>query len=105
MGRFVTVANTSDIADRSAISVEVEGKTLALFNLGGEFYAIDDLCTHEDAPLCEGFIEGDEVECPWHAARFNIKTGKALCPPAYEDVARYNVRVDDDGSLAVELEG
>ena len=56
----------------------------------------DDVCPHEDGPLSEGFVEGDEVECPWHAARFNIKTGKKLCEPAYEDVASYPVRVTGD---------
>ncbi len=73
--------------------IEVEGKELALFNLGGEFYAIDNTCTHAGGPLSEGLIENDEVECPWHGATFNIKTGKVLCPPAAAHVSSYNVRV------------
>ena len=96
MGEYVRVAKTSEIADQCAKCVEVKGRSIALFNLGGEFYAIDDLCTHEDGPLSEGYIEGEEVECPWHAARFNIKTGKALCEPAYEDQPKFNVRVVGD---------
>ncbi|MEM7351637.1 MAG: non-heme iron oxygenase ferredoxin subunit [Acidobacteriota bacterium] len=96
MAEFVKVAKTSDIEDQCARCVEIGGHPIALFNLGGEFYAIDDLCTHEDAPLSEGYVEGEEVECPWHAARFNIKSGKALCEPAYEDVSAYKVRVVGD---------
>lgn len=97
MGEFVRVATTSEIGDQTAKCVEVGGKTLAVFNLDGTFYAIDDACSHEEGPLSEGFIEGDEVECPWHAARFNIKTGEHTCPPAYEKVACYRVRISGDG--------
>ena len=96
MGNYVKVAKASDIKDREAIAVEIADKTLAVVNLDGAFYAIDNACSHEDGPLCEGFIEGDEIECPWHAARFNIKTGAATCPPAYEDVASYPTRVSGD---------
>lgn len=103
MGEFVKVAKASDIADRCAKCVEIRGRSIALFNLGGEFFAIDDCCSHEEAPLSEGTIEGDEVECPWHAARFNIKTGEALGPPAYENVATFRVRVTAD-DLEVELD-
>ena len=96
MAEYVKVAKTSEIDDKCAKCVDVGGKSIALFNLGGEFFAIDELCTHEEAPLSEGFVEGDELECPWHAARFNIKTGKVLCEPAYEDLATYKVRVVGD---------
>ncbi len=96
MAEFVKIGKTSDIEDKTAKCVQVGGKTLAVFNLGGEFYAIDDACSHEDGPLNEGYVEDGEVECPWHAARFDIKTGAHTGPPAYEDVARYAVRVNGD---------
>jgi nitrite reductase/ring-hydroxylating ferredoxin subunit len=96
MGKFVRVAAKSDIADRSAISVEIGDSKIALFNLGGRIYAIDDTCPHNGGPLCEGRIDGDEVTCPWHGSRFNIKTGVVTAPPAVEGVARYNVRVSGD---------
>ncbi len=102
MGEFVKVATASEIGDQCAKCVEVGGKTLAVFNLGGEFYAIDDACPHEEGPLSDGFVEGDEVECPWHAARFNLKTGAHSGPPAYEDVATYKVRVSG-GDVEVEV--
>ncbi len=96
MGKYVRVASKSEIADQSGKCVEAEGKRIALFNLGGEFYAIDDTCTHQGGPLSEGTIEGEEVECPWHGARFNVKTAAVTSPPANEGVARYNVRVTGD---------
>ena len=96
MGEFVKVAKTSEIDDQCAKCIEVGDHTIALFNIGGEFYAIDDLCPHEDGPLSEGFVEGYEVECPWHAASFNLKTGAHSGPPAESDVKTYPVRVDGD---------
>ena len=96
MPKFVKVARTSEIADQSATCVEVEGKKIALFNLGGEFYAIDDTCTHRGGPLSEGSVDGDQVECPWHGACFDIKSGEVSGPPAFEGVARYPVRLIGD---------
>jgi 3-phenylpropionate/trans-cinnamate dioxygenase ferredoxin subunit len=96
MAKFVRVANKSEIADGTGTCVEVEGKRIALFNVAGSFYAIDDTCTHQGGPLSEGFVEGEEVTCPWHGARFNLKSGAALGPPAPEGVTKYNVRVTGD---------
>lgn len=93
MGDFVKAANTNDIAPGRARLVNVKGRHIVLFNVGGEFFALDNACTHEEGPLAEGEIEGHEVTCPWHGARFDIRTGEVLCPPAYDDVARYAVRV------------
>ena len=101
MGQFQKVAQKSDIAEGEAIAVEVGDKTVAIFQVEGNLYAIDDMCSHEEAPLCEGVLEGFEIECPWHAARFDIKTGKALTPPAYEDLCSYPVRFNGDD---IELE-
>ncbi len=101
MSRFVPVARVSDIPDQSARCVEVEGRRIAVFNIGGEFYAIDDECTHEGGPLSDGYIHGEEVECPWHGARFNIKSGEVTLDPAEADVPRYNLRVSGD---AIEIE-
>jgi nitrite reductase/ring-hydroxylating ferredoxin subunit len=97
MGKFVKVANKSEIADQSAKLVEIEGKRITLFHLSGEFYALDDTCPHAGGPVSEGSIEGEEVECPWHGSRFNIITGEVTGPPALDNIATYNVRVTDDG--------
>jgi len=93
MGEFVKVASTSELAPGQARLVNIKGKEIALFNIEGNFFALENACTHEEGPLAEGDIEGHEVTCPWHGARFDIRTGEVLCAPAYEDAARYNVRV------------
>ena len=96
MSRFVEVGKKSEIPATGAIAVEVEGKRLALINLSGEIYAIDDDCPHEGGPLAEGTITGEEIECPWHTSHFNIKTGRVTMDPATEDVATYRVRLVGD---------
>ena len=72
----------------------MEGRRIALFNIGGTYYAIDDTCTHRGGPLSEGEVEGTTVTCPWHGASYDVTTGKVLGPPAPAGVARYNVQVD-----------
>ncbi len=96
MAEFVKVAKTSEIEDQSAKCVVVDGHAIAVFNVGGDFYAIDDLCPHAEGPLSEGYVEGLEVECPWHAVCFNLKTGAHSGPPAESDVKTYPVRVSGD---------
>jgi 3-phenylpropionate/trans-cinnamate dioxygenase ferredoxin subunit len=101
MARFVEVAKRALIPEGGVIGVEVEGKTIALVNLNGEIYALDDSCPHESGPLSEGEVEGEEITCPWHSSRFNIRTGRVTRDPAEKDVATYRVRVVGD---AVEVE-
>ncbi len=93
---FIKVAQLSEIPDQSARCVEVEGRRIGLFNLGGTIHAIDDVCPHAEGSLSEGEITGDEVMCPLHLAMFNIKTGKCTGPPADDDVATFAVRVNGD---------
>ena len=93
MAQFIKVASTTDLAPGEARCVEVAGKKIALFNLEGRFYAIDDTCTHRGGPLSEGEVSGEEVTCPWHGAVFNITTGAVLGAPAPRGVASYPVRV------------
>jgi len=102
MAEWKTVASVSDISAGRGLAVNVDGKALALFNIEGKFYAINDECTHAGGSLSEGFIEGNAVACPWHDAKFDITTGKALSAPACEDAVAYNVRVQD-GQLQVEI--
>ena len=93
MAEFVKVASTNEIAPGEARLVTAKGKEIALFNIGGEFFALDNACTHDDGPLAEGEISGSEVICPLHGAKFDIRTGEVLGPPAFDAVARYDVRV------------
>lgn len=96
MPEYVTVAKAADIASGERIVVEVKDRFIAIFNVGGTYYAIEDVCTHDDGPLAEGDLHEFEIECPRHGARFDIRTGKALSMPATQDVERFEVRVEGD---------
>lgn len=105
MTNFVRVAGKSEIAEGACIGVRVKDKDIAVFHLpGGEFRATDNICSHEYALLTDGWMENGCIECPLHAAQFDIRTGKAMSAPADEDIAVYAVRVDGDDVL-VELPG
>jgi nitrite reductase/ring-hydroxylating ferredoxin subunit len=93
MGTFVKVAKAAEIMPGEARLVEIQDKRIALFNVEGNFYAIDDTCTHEGGPLSEGLLVGTEVTCPWHGAVFDITTGQDLAGPAPSRVERYEVRI------------
>jgi len=84
MGKFFRVRSVHEIPAGTGKMVQVEGKTIALFILSGNFYATDDTCPHEGGPLSSGSIEGDNVSCPCHGATFHIKSGRTLEPPVGE---------------------
>lgn len=84
------------------VQASIGGKVLAVFNVKGKFYAIDDTCTHAGASLAEGSVAGTVVTCPWHGATFDIATGAVLSDPAYEGVQSYSVKVEGD-SVFVEI--
>lgn len=94
MPEFVKVAKTDEVPAGQAKMVDVNGKEIALFNVGGSFHAIDNTCTHVGGPLSEGEIDGAQVTCPWHGGVFDVTTGEVLGPPPGRAVTRYNVRVD-----------
>ena len=93
------VGTTADLTPGAAKTVQVEGRTLALFRLGDRYYALDNKCTHWDGPLAEGFVEGDRVTCPWHGAQFLIETGVVCRAPARRDVRHYPVIVQGSDLL------
>ena len=104
MGQFVKIGAKAEFDDlEGGKLVEVQGHTLAVFNLGGKIYAIDNACTHQGGPLAEGAVAEDEVICPWHGGRFNIKTGAVTGPPPTRGVKSYRVRVSGD-DVEVEIE-
>lgn len=92
---FVKVAPLADLPQGRAHVYEVGGKRIAVCHSEDGVYAIDDRCTHDNGPLGEGELLDGEIECPRHGARFDIKTGKALCLPAVGAVATYSVEVRD----------
>ena len=96
MSEFVKVAQTGEIAPGESKVVEAGGRRIAIFNIDGTFFAIDDTCTHRGGPLSEGMVVGIEVTCPWHGAVFDVTSGSVLGPPAPRDVASYAVRVEGE---------
>ena len=99
MSQWHSAAKISDVKSGHGKQISVEGKVLALFNLEGMFYAIDDTCTHAGGSLSEGPVAGTVVTCPWHGATFDIITGAVLSDPAYEGVPAYKVKVEGDDVL------
>lgn len=102
MGDLREVARAAELPPGSAQCVEVEGRRIALFNVGGRILAVDDTCTHRGGPLSEGDVEGGRVTCPWHGAQFDLESGTVLRPPAARPVTAYRVVVDGD-RIALEL--
>lgn len=100
----VKVAATSEFAQNEVRQVEIAGRAaIAVYHLDGEFYATDDMCTHGDASLAEGDIEGGEIICPFHLGAFDIRTGEATVPPCVAPINTYAVHVDD-GIVYVEVD-
>ena len=96
MPEWIDVALIDAFEEGTVQLLEVEGTEVAVFNISGEFYAIEDVCTHDGGTLAEGDVEGCEIECPRHGARFDLRTGKVTAPPAYEDITLFSVRIHDD---------
>lgn len=95
MSDWITVAKAGELAPGEFRTVDVDGAQIVVFYLGGEYYAIEDLCTHDGGQLTGGVVEGDEIVCPRHGARFCIRTGQALSAPAYEPAPKFPVRVEN----------
>ncbi len=93
MSAWVKAALIEDLPPGSRSVVDVDGVAVAVFNLDGEYFAIEDTCTHDGGELASGEVDGEEIVCPRHGARFNIKTGAVTAPPAYSAVATFPVRV------------
>ena len=94
--KFFRVVKAADVPDGERLFFEIEGRPIVLFALNGEYLAIADKCSHDDGPVGEGELEGEEIICPRHGARFDIRTGKVLSFPAVKDIKSYEVRVKDE---------
>jgi 3-phenylpropionate/trans-cinnamate dioxygenase ferredoxin subunit len=91
---WIDACAVGTLAEGGTLSLPVGRRLIALACAGGRYFAIDDVCTHDGAPLTGGDIEGTEIVCPRHGARFCLKTGEALTPPAYEAVRVYETKID-----------
>ena len=88
---FIQLANKNEIAEGRVKVYQAAGKRIAVCNVGGSFYAVADLCTHDGGPLGEGELVDHQIECPRHGARFDIETGKATCLPAVLPITTYEI--------------
>jgi 3-phenylpropionate/trans-cinnamate dioxygenase ferredoxin subunit len=95
MAEWVTVAPVDDITPGGCAVVEIDDAKIVVYNLDGRFHAIEDVCTHDGGELASGKVEGDQVICPRHGARFCIRTGAVMSPPAYEPVHCFPLRVEN----------
>ena len=96
---FHNVAKTTSLDEDEALQVLVNGQEIAIYNLEGEFYATDDICTHAYASLADGYIEGGNIECPLHGGCFDIKSGKATTAPCTVDLKTYQVKIEGEDIL------
>ncbi|MCC6458353.1 MAG: non-heme iron oxygenase ferredoxin subunit [Caldilineaceae bacterium] len=100
VGELVKVATVDEIPINGSKLVEIDDVRLAIFNINDGYYAIEDVCTHDGGPLVEGeVVNGHEVECPRHGARFDIRTGAALRMPAFEPTPVYDVYIQGEDLL------
>jgi len=99
---YYAVAPVDDLANGGRLFVEIGSDYVVVFNIGGDYYAIADLCSHDDGPLGDGEVSDHAVICPRHGARFDLRTGEALTFPAVEDIPAYPVRIQD-GMIEVGL--
>lgn len=104
MSIWLDVVSIDELTPGTRCVIDADGVAVAVFNIGGEYFAIKDECTHDGGELANGEVEGEVIICPRHGARFSIRTGAVLGPPAYEDVRTFPVRVVQ-GKVQVETEG
>ena len=102
MPERLDLCSTSDVAPGSALKVEIGDLVLAVFNVGGEFYVIDDTCTHGPGSLSEGYIEDDVVECNFHNGQFNIRTGEVVSPPCMIPMKTYPTTIEN-GKVVIKI--
>lgn len=100
--QWIDVAAEDAVPDEDVVALAVQGRELAFYASEGEIFATDNICTHGQARLCDGFFEGGEIECPLHQGRFNVRSGKAMCAPLTQDLRVYPVKIEN-GRVFVDL--
>jgi naphthalene 1,2-dioxygenase ferredoxin component len=91
---WLEAAAVDDVPEDDVIGIIVAGRDMALYNAGGEIFATDNICTHGHARLCEGFLDGHEIECPLHQGKFDVRTGQPTCAPVTEAIRSYPVKIE-----------
>jgi naphthalene 1,2-dioxygenase system ferredoxin subunit len=99
---WIDIASKDDVPEDDVMGIDINAKSIALYQVDGEIFATDNICTHGNARLCDGFLEGHEIECPLHQGKFDIRNGKAMCAPLTEDIQIYPVKIEG-GRVFVEI--
>ena len=94
MTDWIDVCAENALADSENIIIDVDGTDVAIFKIDGQFYAIEDVCSHDGAEIASGELDGDEIICPRHGARFCVKTGVVKCAPAYENIDTFPIQIE-----------
>ncbi len=92
---FVEIVPASELPTGERLFVELGDKPIVIFNIAGQYFAIGDICTHDDGPLGDGVLEGNNIVCPRHGAEFDVRTGQAMQMPAVIDIPAYPVQIRD----------
>ncbi|HUG22375.1 non-heme iron oxygenase ferredoxin subunit [Piscinibacter sp.] len=92
--RWVDALSAEDLPTDDVVGVVVAGRDIAIYTVGDELYATDNICTHGHARLCDGFLDGHEIECPLHQGKFDVRDGKPMCEPVAEPLRSYPVRIE-----------
>ena len=100
---WIDVAAQNDVPHDDVIGLAVAGRDIALYGVAGEVYATDNICTHGHARLCDGFLEGHEIECPLHQGKFDVRDGKPTCAPVTQALRSYPIKIEA-GRVLVALE-
>lgn len=100
--QWTKVIALSNVPAGDVTAVNAVGRELAIYGVDGAVFATDNLCTHGHARLCDGFLDGHEIECPLHQGKFDVRSGKAMCAPLTTDVRTYPVKIED-GYVFVEV--
>lgn len=93
--KWIDVCVADELPDNDVKSIQTEGCEIALYLVDGEVFATDNVCSHGNARLCDGYLEGHEIECPLHQGRFDTRNGKAMCAPLTVDIRVYPVKIDN----------
>ena len=101
--QWTQVIELAQVPSDDVVAVQTAGKELAIYGVDGEVFATDNICTHGHARLCDGFLEGHEIECPLHQGRFDIRNGRAMYEPLTSDIRTYPVRIEA-GSVFVNID-
>ena len=105
MSEFIKAATTSELSAGGKLLVEVDEQLVILFQVGDEYFCLDDVCTHDGGTLSDGEFEGHEIACPRHGAKLDVRGGKAICMPATQNTGSHEVKVDGDDILVKLAEG